>query len=408
MVAHSVPHGNVACELFYPSGPLALLPMTDHSDGRPRSAIVWTVKAENAAGARKLGPKALAAEIAARVDGTLGDIEVIARQAVWPLGYHHAESYTAERLLLIGDAAHGIHPIAGQGLNMGFRDVAALTEVLTEAVRTGQDLGSPAVLGRYSSWRRLDNMMVGAVTDGLHRLFGLRRPASRRCPPLRAGRGGAHRPAEKALHGRSAWRDGQAAGAAAGRAGLGRKQPGGECLPLFRQHGVDIERCAAGGFHDFAPDGGNQKRADDAQRHGARVAGAHFAACLRRGDGRGQRRKRRADDIVMPLPGEIGEVARFGNDDAGEPAQFGLANGAREPFEQGIEQLRKGQVGGGKARQQCHLKRSAGRDDRGKQIGLGREIDEQRGLRDAGAGGDVGHPGAGKTLFGKGLPEPPR
>jgi 2-octaprenyl-6-methoxyphenol hydroxylase len=173
MVAHSVPHGNVACELFYPSGPLALLPMTDHSDGRPRSAIVWTVKAESAAGARKLGPKALAAEIAARVDGTLGDIEIIAKQAVWPLGYHHAESYTAERLLLIGDAAHGIHPIAGQGLNMGFRDVAALTEVLTEAARTGQDLGSPAVLGRYSSWRRLDNMMVGAVTDGLHRLFGL-------------------------------------------------------------------------------------------------------------------------------------------------------------------------------------------------------------------------------------------
>jgi 2-octaprenyl-6-methoxyphenol hydroxylase len=173
MVAHSVPHHRVACELFYPTGPLALLPMTDHSDGRPRSAIVWTVKAENAAGARKLGPKALAAEIAARVDGTLGEIEIIAPQAVWPLGYHHAETYTAERLLLIGDAAHGIHPIAGQGLNMGFRDVAALTEVLTEAVRTGQDIGSQAVLGRYSAWRRLDNMMVGAVTDGLHRLFGL-------------------------------------------------------------------------------------------------------------------------------------------------------------------------------------------------------------------------------------------
>lgn len=173
MVTHSVPHGNIACELFFPSGPLALLPMTDDDQGRPRSAIVWTVKAENAAGARKLGPKALAAELAARVDGTLGDIEVIAKQAVWPLGYHHAESYTAERLLLIGDAAHGIHPIAGQGLNMGFRDVAALTEVLTEATRTGQDIGSPDVLGRYSSWRRLDNMLVGAVTDGLHRLFGL-------------------------------------------------------------------------------------------------------------------------------------------------------------------------------------------------------------------------------------------
>jgi 2-octaprenyl-6-methoxyphenol hydroxylase len=197
MVAHSVPHGGVACELFYPSGPLALLPMTDTADGRPRSAIVWTVKADAAAGARKLGPKALAAELASRIDGTLGEVEIIAPQVVWPLGYHHAASYSAERLLLIGDAAHGIHPIAGQGLNMGFRDVAALAEVLVEAARTGQDLGAPAVLDRYSAWRRLDNAMVGAVTDGLHRLFGLpgRLPAAvrrfglagvERLPPLKA------------------------------------------------------------------------------------------------------------------------------------------------------------------------------------------------------------------------------
>jgi 2-octaprenyl-6-methoxyphenol hydroxylase len=173
MVAHSVPHGHVACELFYPSGPLALLPMIDHSDGRPRSAIVWTVDAAAAAGARKLGPKALAAEIAARVDGTLGDIEVIAPQAVWPLGYHHAAQYHVPRLVLAGDAAHGIHPIAGQGLNMGFRDVAALAEVLVEAIRSGQDIGHPDVLARYSAWRRLDNSMVGAVTDGLNRLFAV-------------------------------------------------------------------------------------------------------------------------------------------------------------------------------------------------------------------------------------------
>ena len=173
MVAHSVPHGAVACEMFYPSGPMALLPMTDHFDGRARSAIVWTVDAANAAAAKKLGPKALAAEIAARIDGTLGEIEVIAPQAVWPLGYHHAADYTAHRLVLIGDAAHGIHPIAGQGLNMGFRDVAALAQVLVEAARTGQDLGAPDVLARYSAWRRLDNSMVGAVTDGLNRLFAV-------------------------------------------------------------------------------------------------------------------------------------------------------------------------------------------------------------------------------------------
>ena len=197
MVAHSLPHDRVACELFYPSGPLALLPMVDTPDGRPRSAIVWTVRAEHAAAARKLGPRALAAEIADRIDGTLGEVEIIAPQVVWPLGYHHAASYSAQRLLLIGDAAHGIHPIAGQGLNMGFRDVAALAEVLTEAARTGQDLGAPAVLARYGAWRRLDNAMVGAVTDGLHRLFGLpgqlpsavRRfglAAVERLPPLKA------------------------------------------------------------------------------------------------------------------------------------------------------------------------------------------------------------------------------
>ncbi len=197
MVAHSVPHGRIACELFYPSGPLALLPMVDHTDGRPRSAIVWTVDDHAAKGSAKLGPKALAAEIASRIDGTLGEIEVIAPQAVWPLGYHHASSYHTHRLVLAGDAAHGIHPIAGQGLNMGFRDVAALVQVLVEALRTGQDIGHPDVLSRYSAWRRLDNSMVGAVTDGLNRLFAVPgRPAAairrlglaavERIPPLKA------------------------------------------------------------------------------------------------------------------------------------------------------------------------------------------------------------------------------
>ncbi|WP_164156632.1 UbiH/UbiF/VisC/COQ6 family ubiquinone biosynthesis hydroxylase [Sandarakinorhabdus rubra] len=173
MVAHSVPHENIACELFYPSGPLALLPMRDADDGRPRTAIVWTVDGRHMAAARKLGPKQLAAEIAARCDGTMGDIEVIAPQTVWPLGYHHAARYTDTRLLLLGDAAHGIHPIAGQGLNMGFRDVAAAAEVLTTAARSGLDLGSPDVLAQVSAWRRFDNSLVCAVTDGLNRLFAV-------------------------------------------------------------------------------------------------------------------------------------------------------------------------------------------------------------------------------------------
>lgn len=177
MVSHSVPHGNVACELFYPQGPLALLPMLDSEDAgngaRPRTAIVWTVDGKHMAAAKKLGPKQLAAEIAARCDGTLGEIEVIAPQTVWPLGYHHAARYTDNRLLLLGDSAHGIHPIAGQGLNMGFRDVAAAAEVLTNAARNGLDLGSPDVLAQVSAWRRFDNSLVCAVTDGLNRLFAL-------------------------------------------------------------------------------------------------------------------------------------------------------------------------------------------------------------------------------------------
>ena len=173
MVAHSVPHGNVACELFYPSGPLALLPMRDTDDGRPRTAIVWTLDRKHMEAAKKLGPRQLAAEIAARVDGTLGDVEVIAPQAVWPLGYHHAARYTDTRLLLLGDSAHGIHPIAGQGLNMGFRDVAAAAEVLTKAARAGLDLGSPDVLAQVSAWRRFDNSLVCAVTDNLNRLFAI-------------------------------------------------------------------------------------------------------------------------------------------------------------------------------------------------------------------------------------------
>lgn len=173
MVAHSVPHQNIACELFYPQGPLALLPMVDTDDGRPRTAVVWTVDGRHMAAAKKLGPKQLAAEIAARCDGTMGEIEVIAKQAVWPLGFHHAARYTDNRLLLLGDAAHGIHPIAGQGLNMGFRDVAAAAQVLTTAARSGLDLGSPDVLAQVSAWRMFDNALVCAVTDGLNRLFAV-------------------------------------------------------------------------------------------------------------------------------------------------------------------------------------------------------------------------------------------
>lgn len=178
-IAHAEPHDCVAFELFYPTGPFAILPMPDDAAGRHRSAIVWTVEARDAAATLALPPRALAAEIEARMGGFLGTIEMIAPAASYPLGFHHAERYVDQRLALIGDAAHGIHPIAGQGLNMGLRDVAALTEVLVDAVRIGLDPGSATILDRYQSWRRLDNAMVSAATDGLNRLFALPgRPAA--------------------------------------------------------------------------------------------------------------------------------------------------------------------------------------------------------------------------------------
>jgi len=170
MIAHTRDHGGIAAELFYPSGPFAVLPMRDGL----RSAIVWTVDEADAPGMLKLGPRGLAAEIARHTGGYLGDIEVIAPAASYPLSFHHAESYVAERLALVGDAAHGIHPIAGQGLNMGLRDVAALAEVLVDGARLGMDLGAPAPLDRYDRWRRVDNMAVAAATDTLNRLFAVK------------------------------------------------------------------------------------------------------------------------------------------------------------------------------------------------------------------------------------------
>ena len=170
MIGHARPHRGVAAELFYPSGPFAVLPMRDDH----RSAIVWTVDAADAPGLLKLGPRGLAAEIARATGFYLGTVEVIAPASSYPLSFHHAETYVADRLALIGDAAHGIHPIAGQGLNMGLRDIAALTQVLVEATRLGLDLGAPAVLERYDRWRRVDNMAVAAATDTLNRLFAVR------------------------------------------------------------------------------------------------------------------------------------------------------------------------------------------------------------------------------------------
>ena len=192
-IAHQVPHGNVAHEIFYPAGPFALLPMLPGN----RSAIVWTVKAADAPAMLGLSDRAFLAETEKRMGGMLGPLESAAPRSSYPLGFHHAATVTGQRLALVGDAAHGIHPIAGQGLNLGFRDVAALAEVLIGGVRVGLDPGDAQLLARYERWRSLDTFMVAASTDGLTRLFGLpgktalavRRfglGAVQRIPPLKA------------------------------------------------------------------------------------------------------------------------------------------------------------------------------------------------------------------------------
>ncbi len=173
MLSHERPHDNVASELFYSDGPFAQLPMTDLPDGRHRSALVWTVRNADAAGVMALSARALAHEAEKRMGGFLGKLELIAPAQSYPLGLHHSERYWAERLILVGDAAHGIHPIAGQGLNMGLRDVAALAEVLSSSARIGLDLGHPDVARRYERWRRADNFTTAFATDGLARLFGI-------------------------------------------------------------------------------------------------------------------------------------------------------------------------------------------------------------------------------------------
>ena len=172
VLRHERPHDHVAYEIFYPTGPFALLPMTDDSGGH-RSAIVWSVPQQDAAGWLSLNDDDFAGEAQAAMGGFLGKIEMLAPRSSYPLGFHHAAQITAERLALVGDAAHAIHPIAGQGLNLGFRDVAALAHVLVEGARLGLDLGDRQLLDRYQRWRSLDALFVAFATDSLTRIYGV-------------------------------------------------------------------------------------------------------------------------------------------------------------------------------------------------------------------------------------------
>ncbi len=168
-VAHERDHDGRAEEHFFPPGPFAVLPLT----GR-RSSIVWTEATQEAKRLVALPGPEFHAELERRFGLRLGDIEVVGSPRLHSLGLWFARSFIAERIALVGDAAHVIHPIAGQGLNLGLKDVAALAEVIVDAVRLGLDPGSLAVLERYQRWRRFDTMAMGIATDGLNRLFSNR------------------------------------------------------------------------------------------------------------------------------------------------------------------------------------------------------------------------------------------
>jgi 2-octaprenyl-6-methoxyphenol hydroxylase len=131
------------------------------------------VSEEDGKGVMKLGDRAFLAEVEKRMGGVLGKVLSVGQRSSWPLGFHHTAKITDERLALVGDAAHGIHPIAGQGLNLGLRDVGALVEVLADGAEIGLDPGDPQLLKRYENWRGLDSFMVALATDGLTRLFGV-------------------------------------------------------------------------------------------------------------------------------------------------------------------------------------------------------------------------------------------
>ena len=165
-VGHERDHGGRAEEHFLPAGPFAILPLKER-----RSSIVWTERAREAQRIMALPDASFRAELERRFKLHLGEITTVGARRVHPLGFSVARSFIAERIALVGDAAHVIHPIAGQGLNMGLKDVAALAEVIVDAVRLGLDPGTVDVLERYQRWRRFDTMSMGLATDGLNRLF---------------------------------------------------------------------------------------------------------------------------------------------------------------------------------------------------------------------------------------------
>jgi 2-octaprenyl-6-methoxyphenol hydroxylase len=166
---HVTPHNDTAHQIFYPGGPVALLPMNPGT----RSALVWSLPDDEAKAYMKVGDRAFLAEVKRATADILGDLSFAAPRALYPLHFRHTAKMIETRLALVGDAGHGIHPIAGQGFNLGLRDVAVMAEVLVDGARLGLDLGDAQLLGRYQRWRAGDVMAVTFACDRLVRLFGL-------------------------------------------------------------------------------------------------------------------------------------------------------------------------------------------------------------------------------------------
>lgn len=176
-IAHARDHEQTAYEHFRPAGPFASLPLPNQ-----RSSLVWTETTERALELKSLAKDELAVAIEEAMGSSLGAVEVVDVVQAFPLRLQIAKQFHAPRLALVGDAAHVVHPIAGQGLNLGVRDVAALSEIIIDALRLGQDIGAPDILQRYTSWRRFDTALMGLATDGLNTLF------SNDVAPVRAAR----------------------------------------------------------------------------------------------------------------------------------------------------------------------------------------------------------------------------
>ncbi|MCO6388119.1 ubiquinone biosynthesis hydroxylase [Aliihoeflea sp. 40Bstr573] len=170
-VRHERPHHGRAEEHFLPAGPFATLPLAPDEEGNNRSSIVWTERTDDADRLVADDLIVFEHELEQRFGLELGEIHVEGRPRAWPLGLTLARDFVKPRFALVGDAAHGIHPIAGQGLNLGFKDAAALAETVVEADRLGQDIGALDGLQRYERWRRFDTVQMGVTTDVLNRLF---------------------------------------------------------------------------------------------------------------------------------------------------------------------------------------------------------------------------------------------